>query len=54
MTDKDGDQDMSADCIHASTSPDYATEGRAGTLIVFTCNTCGEKVSSTFIPKDKR
>jgi hypothetical protein len=37
------------DCLHASTSPAYAAQGSACTLVVITCDDCGQKVSSAIL-----
>lgn len=47
MADKDP-----ADCIHANTSVDYAVQGAAATLVVESCNDCGEKVNATIISNE--
>ncbi|MQY09891.1 hypothetical protein [Actinomadura macrotermitis] len=42
---------MSDDCIHANKTPAYTVSGNGGTLVVETCDNCGEKVDSYLIPK---
>lgn len=46
----EGNQDMS-NCIHASTSVAYTVDGRKATVVVETCDDCGEKVTAHVIEK---